>query len=92
MHLARVIGNVTATRKYPSLKGEKMLIVQLVEHTGSEDGSPLVAIDTVQAGVGDFVYLVTGREAAMALREPFAPVDAAITGVVDETNVDVGSL
>jgi len=91
MHLARVIGTVTATRKYPSLKGEKLLILQRVEHTDSIDGSPLVAIDTVQAGVGDFVYVVTGREAALALKEPFAPVDAAITGVVDQTNVETES-
>jgi ethanolamine utilization protein EutN len=88
MHLAKVIGTVTATKKYPSLRGEKMLIIQQVEHTGSDDNTPLVAIDTVQAGVGDFVYYVIGREASMALKEPFAPVDAAITGVVDQTNVE----
>ena len=88
MHLAKVIGTITATRKYPSLRGEKMLIIQQIEYSGTEDGNPLVAIDTVQAGVGDFVYYVTGREAALALKERFAPVDAAITGVVDQTNVE----
>jgi ethanolamine utilization protein EutN len=88
MHLAKVIGTVTATKKYPSLVGEKMLVIQQAEHTGAHDGNPLVAIDTVQAGVGDFVYYVTGREASLALKEHFAPVDAAITGVVDQTTVE----
>jgi ethanolamine utilization protein EutN len=88
MHLAKVIGTVTATKKYPSLCGEKMLIIQQIEYTGTDDGIPLVAIDTVQAGVGDFVYYVIGREASLALQEHFAPVDAAITGVVDQTTVE----
>jgi ethanolamine utilization protein EutN len=88
MHLAKVIGEVTAVRKYQSLRGEKMLIIQPVEHDGTEDGPPIVAIDTVQAGVSEPVYFVTGREASLALKERFAPVDAAITGIVDETTIE----
>ena len=89
MHLAKVIGTVTAVQKYQSLDGEKLLVIQQLDHSGSEDSPPLVAIDTVQAGVGDSVYYVTGREASMALKQPFAPVDAAITGIVDETTIEV---
>jgi ethanolamine utilization protein EutN len=88
MHLATVIGTLTAVKKYPSLEGEKLLIIQPVEYDGTKDGMPMVAVDTVQSGVGDSVYFVTGREASLALKEHFAPVDAAITGVVDETTIE----
>ena len=89
MHLATVIGTVTAINKYHSLLGEKLLIIQPVEYDGTEDGMPIVAVDTVQAGVGDSVYFVTGREASLALKDHFTPVDAAITGIVDETTIEV---
>ena len=42
-----------------------------------------VAVDTVQAGPGELVYLVGSREAALALDPYFVPVDAAIVGIVD---------
>mgnify|MGYP005720620183 CR=1 FL=1 len=53
-----------------------------------EDRNPVgpkeVAVDTVQAGVGDFVYLVGSREATLALEETFVPVDAAVVAIVDD--------
>ena len=48
--------------------------------------APHVAVDTVQAGGGDLVYLVGSREAALALDPWFVPVDAAIVGIVDEVH------
>ncbi|MFC1558880.1 EutN/CcmL family microcompartment protein [candidate division KSB1 bacterium] len=43
-----------------------------------------MAVDCARAGVGDIIYFVTGREASLALDEPFVPVDAAIVGIVDD--------
>ena len=54
-------------------------------------GEVHVAVDTVQAGVGDLVYLVGSREAALALEPWFVPVDAAIVGIVDGVDVGVGA-
>jgi len=91
MQLARVIGTVVATRKDPSLEGAKILMIQPLTDDEKPSGGPIAAIDVAQAGEGDFVYWVTAREAALALPEPFSPVDAAIVAIVDEVHrEDVG--
>ena len=84
MYLGVVTGTVVAERKAAGLEGTKLLLVQPVDDTGRSTGDVQVAVDTVQAGVGDRVYLVGSREAALALTPWFVPVDAAIVGVVDE--------
>ena len=98
MLLARVIGTVVATHKNAKLDGAKLLLVQ--PHAGDRratpHGSPVLAIDAVQAGVGETVLVVIeGRAAGTALGRKGAPVDAAIIGIVDglepaETRVSAG--
>lgn len=88
MFLATVLGTVWATRKIENLAGVKLMLVQQVDHTGALAGEPLVAVDTVEAGRAEKVFVVTGREASLALQEPFVPVDAAIVGIVESVNVD----
>jgi ethanolamine utilization protein EutN len=83
MYLGVVQGTVVAERKVEALSGKKLLLVQPVDDTGKKTGDVQVAVDTVQAGVGDLVYLVGSREAALALDPWFVPVDAAIVGIVD---------
>jgi len=83
LYLGEVIGTVVATRRYPGLEGIKMLVVQPLDDMRKPSGRPEVAVDTVQAGPGDFVWLVGSREAALALEESFVPVDAAIVGIVE---------
>ena len=87
MKLARVIGTVVATRKVAAVNNAKILMIQPVDENRLDNGSPLAAIDTVQAGPGDLVFFTLAREAALALPDPFAAVDAAITGIVDQVNV-----
>lgn len=84
MNLGRVIGTVVATQKYEGLAGCKLLLVQPLDHEGRKAGDYLVAVDTVRAGVGELIYFVNSREAALALTPWFVPVDAAIVGIVDE--------
>lgn len=86
MYLGVVTGTVVAERKAAGLEGTKLLLVQPVDDTGRSTGDVQVAVDTVQAGVGDHVYLVGSREAALALSPSFVPVDAAIVGIVDSVN------
>src|SRR6185295_785723 len=83
MYLGVVTGTVVAERKAAGLEGKKLLLVQPVDDTGRHTGDVQVAVDTVQAGVGDHVYLVGSREAALALTPWFVPVDAAIVGIID---------
>ena len=88
MHLGRVIGNLTATRKYSELKGEKFMIVEPVDHFLQKKGTPVIALDVAQAGEGDIVYFVEGREGTFALDFYNVPVDATIVGIVDDVYKD----
>jgi ethanolamine utilization protein EutN len=90
MYLGIVTGTVVAERKASGLEGKKILLVQPVDENGKQLGDIQAAIDTVQAGVGDLVYLVGSREAALALDPHFVPVDAAIVGIVDGIDVPGG--
>jgi ethanolamine utilization protein EutN len=87
MQLAKVIGTVVATVKDPSIENMKILMIQPLTDDLQPAGEPIAAIDVVQAGPGSLVHWVTAREASLALPRPFAPVDAAITGIVDDVNV-----
>ena len=83
MLLAKIVGTVVATRKDPRLVSNKLLLVRPVDPHGKIDGGYLVAIDTVDAGVGETVLVVSGSSARMAAGLKDCPVDAAIVGIVD---------
>src|ERR1041384_6240539 len=87
MYLGIVRGTVIAERKSAGLEGKKLLLVQPVDEHGAATGELQAAVDTVQAGEGDLVYLVGSREAALACDPWFVPVDAAIVGIVDGVDV-----
>jgi ethanolamine utilization protein EutN len=88
MQFGRVIGTLVATNKVEGLAGVKFLVVQPLNKHRQPDGEPLIAADgTAQAGPGELVFMIYSREAALALEEWFVPVDAAITGIVDEVDV-----
>jgi ethanolamine utilization protein EutN len=84
MLLAKIVGTVVATRKDPRLVSNKLLLVRPVDPQGKIDGGYLVAIDTVDAGVGETVLVVSGSSARMASGLKDTPVDAAIVGIVDQ--------
>lgn len=86
MELARVIGTVVATRKHAALDGVRLLLIQPLDHLGQKQGDPLIAADAVQAGIGEHVRWINGREGTLALPESFTPVDAAIVGIVSDVN------
>ena len=87
MYLGKVIGTVVATRRYRDLDGYRFLVVQPLNHDMTDRGRPLVAVDSVQAGPGELVYLVASREASQALFEPYVPVDDALVGIVDSVDL-----
>jgi ethanolamine utilization protein EutN len=84
MYLGKVVGTVVAEKKCQGLGGQKLLLVQPLDHKRAPSGGLEVAVDTVRAGRGDLVFLVGSREAALALEPSFVPVDAAIVGIVDQ--------
>jgi ethanolamine utilization protein EutN len=88
MQLARVIGDVVATRKDDNLTGIKLLVVQPLSPDREPQGVPLVAVDAAGAGVGEEVFFVRGREASFPFLPAEPPVDAAIVGIVDRWDVE----
>jgi len=85
MILGRVIGTVVSTRKDERLTGYKLLVVEPLKLTDETTRPGFVAVDTVGAGVGETVLVVTGSTASRQAAEGdgFIPLDAAIVGIVD---------
>jgi len=86
LFLARVVGTVVATQKDPGLVGAKLLVIQPLRPDRAPAGKPLVAVDSVGAGVTEEVFYVRGREAALPFLPDEVPTDAAIVGIVDHWN------
>ena len=88
MQVARVVGDVVATRKDPSLAALKLLLLQPVDEQRRPVGRTLVAADAAGAGTGELVFFVRGREAAFPFYPVEAAVDAAIVGIVDDWSAE----
>jgi len=84
MQFGRVVGTVVCTEKVPAWRGQRLLLVQATDPAGSPAGGRVfVAVDLVSAAPGQRVFVVRGREAAVALTNPENPADAAIVGLID---------
>jgi microcompartment protein CcmK/EutM len=82
--IARVVGNVVATRKQESHEGKKILLIQPLDLDGQPAGDVVVAVDAVDAGVGDRVLAVQeGFSAMTSVGHTESPIDAAVIGVID---------
>ena len=88
MNIGRVIGDVVVTRKDPTLTGVTLLIVQPLTPDRQPAGRPIVAADSVGAGVGEEVFFVRGKEASLPFRPVETPVDAGIVGIVDHWDLE----
>ena len=88
MLLAKVVGTVVATRKDPRLVSHKLLIARPMDPRGKAEGAYLVAVDTVNAGIGETVLIVSGSSARMASGMKDCPIDAAIVGIVDDIELN----
>ena len=93
MQLARVIGTVVATVKNESLEGRKLLVVQTLNKDLEPSGKPLVAVDSVGAGLGELVFWCRGKEASFPFKREDTPTDCTIIGIVDsDAHVSNGRL
>ena len=89
MILARIVGNVVATQKNERYEGARVMICQPINLRGEESGATVLALDSVDAGVGDTILLVQeGWSASTAATGvPGAAIDSAIVGVVDRIDL-----
>ncbi len=83
MQLARVIGTVVATVKNDSLEGRKLLVVQTLDRNLESIGKPMVAVDSVGAGIGELGFWCRGKEASFPFKREDTPTDCTIVGIVD---------
>lgn len=83
MIIGEVVGNLWATRKDDRLSGFKFLVVRKLDFRGEKTDQVMVAVDSVGAGIGDQVLIVSGSSARANLNDRNAPVDATIVGIVD---------
>ena len=88
MLIGRVIGDVVATQKAASHEGLKLLVVQPLNLDGSDRGEAVLAVDAVDAGVGERVLLSTeGFSAMTSVGRPNSPIDSAVIGVIDSVDL-----
>ncbi len=88
MLIARVIGTTVSTIKDEKLAARKLLIVRQTDETGSPVGTPCVAVDPVDAGIGDLVLTCAGSSARQTAITKDTPVDAVIMAVIDSLEVE----
>lgn|SRR5690349_20712359 len=94
MFVAKVTGSLVSTQKVGAMKGYKLLIVEpyRVEPTNRTSlvttGRTFVAVDTLGAGIGDYVLLTQGSSARMTPETKTLPIDAVVVGIVDSVNVE----
>jgi microcompartment protein CcmK/EutM len=88
MLIARVIGTTVSTVKDEKLSGRKLLLLRQTDERGVSTGKPYVAIDTVDAGVGELVLTCAGSSARQTTQTKDCPVDAVIMAVIDTLEVD----
>jgi ethanolamine utilization protein EutN len=94
MFVAKVTGSVVATQKVASMVGHKLLIVEPYRIDASDrsrlvtTGRTFVAVDTVGAGLDEFVLIVQGSSARLTPETKSLPVDATIIGIVDTVHVE----
>jgi ethanolamine utilization protein EutN len=88
MIIAKVIGNVWATRKDEQLSGFKFMVVQPLNYVGQKHkNSTFVAVDQIGAGVGETVLIVQGSSARRSVEKENLPIDASIVGIIDKVEV-----
>ncbi len=88
MLIAKVVGSVVATQKDEKLENLKLLVLQIHDHTNAPKDQYVVAVDAVQAGVGDTVLYAAGSSARQTILTDGKPCDAVVMAIVDSWDVD----
>jgi len=84
MIIGRVINSIWSTRKEESLRGAKLMVVQLLDTPEEGKGKIIVAVDMIGAGIGERVLLTQGSSARRIYGFQDSPIDATIVGIIDE--------
>jgi len=88
MLLAKVMGTVVSTKKEESMNGLRFMLVQPVDTDAKPAGGPVVAVDAVGSGPGEYILYATGSSARQTVATDKRPCDAVIMAIVDNWEVD----
>ncbi len=88
MLISKVVGTTVSTIKDEQLTGRKLLILRQIDESGEPFGKPYVAVDTLDAGVGDLVLTAHGSGGRQTTLTKNSPVDAVIMAVIDHLNIE----
>jgi ethanolamine utilization protein EutN len=86
MIAGKVVGSLVSTRKSEKLVGNKFMIVEPLHHMQG-DTRQIIAIDNIGAGIGEYVIVAQGSAARIGCDMEYAPVDAAIVGIIDDGGI-----
>ena len=89
MKVCLVVGTVVATAKHPAFHGHKLLLCQPLDEHGDERGDEIIAVDRVQAGIGDRVLVNqegNGSRQMLGVLDGKLPIRSVVVGVVDEVS------
>ena len=92
MQIAQVRGTVVSTQKEPSLRGAKLLLLQLIDAEGQLLPKYEVAADRVGAGIDEWVLVSRGSAARQVAGSEAQPLDALVVGIIDTVSVDKGNI
>ena len=96
MFVAKVVGSLVSTQKVPSMVGSKMLVVEPYRVDPKDrqslvtTGRSFIAVDSLGAGVGDYVLLTQGSSARLTPETKTMPIDAVVIGIVDSVHIEQG--
>ena len=92
MILGRVIGEIHATIQHPFYRRKKLLVVEKVDPAGVPTGDYLIAVDSVDAGVGERVLVLDeGNGARQVLGSADGPVRSVVVGIIDHVEASAGA-
>jgi len=90
MKVGLVAGSVVSTISHPFFDGKRLLLCDLLDTEGAATGYT-IAVDRVDAGVGDTVLILDeGSSARQLFGVETGPVRAVIIGIVDEVDLAAG--
>lgn len=88
MQIAKVRGTVVSTQKEPSLRGTKLLLLQLIDAEGNLLPQYEVAADQIGAGIDEWVLFSRGSAARIVAGNEERPLDALVVGIIDTVSID----
>jgi microcompartment protein CcmK/EutM len=94
MMIAKVTGTLVSTEKVESMVGHKLLVVEPYRLDPKTRGSlvttgrAIVSVDTVGAGIGEFVLITQGSSARLTPETKSLPVDTVVVGIIDTVHID----